>query len=47
MNKFFAVIGTASAALFASAPASAIIMHEVDIIVQRSIWVQFMSLFGG
>ena len=47
MNKFFAALCTASAALFAVTPASAAIIHDIimhDIIVQRPFW---MSLFGG
>lgn len=47
MNKFFGALCAASAAMLAATPASAVIIHDIDIIVQRSIWVQFMSLFGG
>lgn len=45
MKKLFVSSFVTLATLAVSAPASAIIVQR-EIIVQRSIWVQFMSLLG-
>ncbi|HEY0856248.1 MAG TPA: hypothetical protein VGE16_04280 [Albitalea sp.] len=45
MKKLFATSFATLVTLAASAPASAIIVQR-EIIVQRSIWVQFMSILG-